>query len=138
MSVAAHSGAAAAAQAAPERTQGQQAQASLAAARARVAVLEQQVATMASSALRYHIQLISFVQNLQAGLALVDHEGQIQFVNQRFWALFGLPPVPGSADGGRPIAHGRAPRGRRRRPTTSSTSGLPWWCWSPGVCWCKP
>ena len=92
-----------AAQVATERAHREQAETALATALTRIAALEQQVATTAGSALRYHTQLTAFVQNLQAGLVLMDHEGQVQFVNSRFWELFGLPPVASPADGESPI-----------------------------------
>ncbi|MFC6225840.1 PAS domain S-box protein [Hymenobacter artigasi] len=91
-------------QMAAEQTRREQAEASLAEARAHIAALRQELATTASSAQRYHAQLTSFVQNLQAGLVLVDQEGQIQFVNQHFWELFGLSPVVGPTDGGPAIS----------------------------------
>lgn len=88
-----------AAQAAAERTRREQAETALATALAHIAALQQEVAATASSAQRYHTQLTAFVQSLQAGLVLVDHKGQIQFVNSHFWELFGLPPVASPADG---------------------------------------
>jgi PAS domain S-box-containing protein len=91
---------------AAERARREQAEAALAAAQAQTAALEGQLAAAAVGAQRYHTQLTALVQHLPAGLVLVDHQGQIQFVNQRFWELFGLPPVAGPLEGGPPIPHG--------------------------------
>ncbi|GAB3584969.1 PAS domain-containing hybrid sensor histidine kinase/response regulator [Hymenobacter daeguensis] len=88
-----------------ERTRRQQAEAALAAAEARIAALEQEQADLARHAQRQQVQLAALVQNLQVGLVLVDEHGQIQFVNQHFWELFGLPPVAGPAEGGPPIPY---------------------------------
>jgi PAS domain-containing protein len=82
-----------------------QAETALAEAQARLAALENQLTNTTSSAQRHLTQLTALVQNLQAGLVLVDQEGRIQFVNQHFWDLFGLPPVAGPAEGGPPIPY---------------------------------
>jgi PAS domain S-box-containing protein len=87
-------------QLAAARARAERAEAALVIAQAQVAALEQQLATTASSAQRHHTQLTALVQNLRTGLVLVDHEGQIQFVNHHFWELFGLPPVQGPLEGG--------------------------------------
>ncbi|WP_210515830.1 PAS domain S-box protein [Hymenobacter terricola] len=92
-----------AAQLAAERTRGAQAEAALLAAQARIVALEQQLATTASSALRHHTQLTALVQNAREALVQVDEEGQIRFVNQHFWELFGLRPVA-PAEAGAPVA----------------------------------
>ncbi|UOQ96430.1 PAS domain-containing protein [Hymenobacter sp. 5317J-9] len=83
-----------------ERAGREQAEAALAEAQARVAALEQQLAGSVVRARREHAQLMALVQNLRLGLMQVDSEGQIQFVSQHFWDLFGLPPVAGPAEGG--------------------------------------
>ena len=88
-----------------EQTRREQAEAARDAAEARIVALEQQLATTASHAQRHQTQLTALVQNLRAGLVLVDEQGQIQFVNQYFWELFGLPPVAGPAEGGPPIPY---------------------------------
>ena len=88
-----------------EQTRREQAEAARDAAEARIAALEQQLAATASHAQRHQTQLTALVQNLRAGLVLVDEQGQIQFVNQYFWELFGLPPVAGPAEGGPPIPY---------------------------------
>ncbi|GAB3868145.1 hypothetical protein GCM10028824_12240 [Hymenobacter segetis] len=88
---------------AAERTRREQAEAALAVAHAQAAALEGQLAAAAVSAQRYQTQLMALVQHLPAGLVLVDHEGQIQFINQQFRDLFGLPPVAGPLEGGPPI-----------------------------------
>ncbi|MGY3090498.1 PAS domain S-box-containing protein [Hymenobacter sp. UYAg731] len=90
---------------ATERARREQAEAALAAAQAQAATLEGQLASAAVNAQRYYTQLTALVQHLPAGLILVDHEGRIQFVNQRFWDLFGLQPVAGPLEGGPPIPH---------------------------------
>ncbi|MBF9140772.1 PAS domain S-box protein [Hymenobacter properus] len=94
-----------AAQLRAEQDRRAQAEAALAEAQARLTALENQLAHTASSAQHQHTQLTALVQNLQAGLVLVDQAGQIQFVNQHFWELFGLPPVAGPAEGGPPIPY---------------------------------
>jgi PAS domain S-box-containing protein len=88
-----------------EQARREQAEAARAAAEARIAALEQQLADTASNAQRHQTQFTALVQNLRAGLVLVDEQGQIQFVNQYFWELFGLPPVAGPAEGGPPIPY---------------------------------
>ncbi|MFD2720396.1 PAS domain S-box protein [Hymenobacter monticola] len=88
-----------------EQARRAQAEAALAEAQARLAALENQLASTASTAQHQHTQLTALVQNLQAGLVLVDQAGQIQFVSQGFWELFGLPPVAGPAEGGPPIPY---------------------------------
>jgi PAS domain S-box-containing protein len=94
-----------AAQLSAEQARRHQAEAALAAAEARVATLEQERAAIASQAQRQHIQLTALVQSQRVGLVLVDELGRIQFVNQHFWELFGLPPVAGPAEGGPPIPY---------------------------------
>ncbi|SFP68701.1 PAS domain S-box protein [Hymenobacter arizonensis] len=94
-----------AAQLADERARREQAEGALAAAQAEVAALKQELATAASNAQRHQTQLTALVQNQRAGLVLVDNDEQIQFVNQHFWQLFGLPPVAGPTEGGPPIPH---------------------------------
>ena len=89
---------------AAERARCEQADAALAVATAQTAALEGQLAAAAVDAQRHYSQLTALVQHLPAGLVLVDHEGQIQLVNQHFWDLFGLPPVAGPLEGGPPIA----------------------------------
>ncbi|OGX83271.1 PAS domain-containing protein [Hymenobacter coccineus] len=88
-----------AAQLVAEQVRAEKAEAALAQARARVAALENELVAAAGSAQRHHAQLVALVQRLQVGLVLVDHEGQIQFVNQHFWELFGLVPVANPAAG---------------------------------------
>ncbi|MBJ6110880.1 PAS domain S-box protein [Hymenobacter sp. BT523] len=88
-----------------ERAGREQAQAALVEAQARVAALEQQLAASAERARREHAQHQALVQNLRLGLVLVGPDGQIQFVSQHFWELFGLPPVSGPAAGGPPISY---------------------------------
>ncbi|MDB5268357.1 MAG: hypothetical protein JWP58_1397 [Hymenobacter sp.] len=88
---------------AAERARREQAEAALAVAQAQAAALEGQLGTAAATAQRYYNQLTALVQHLPAGLVLVDHQGQIQFVNKQFWDLFGLPPVAGPLEGGPPI-----------------------------------
>ncbi|MBF9223051.1 PAS domain S-box protein [Hymenobacter ruricola] len=94
-----------AAQLRAERALREQAEAALAAAEARAAALEHQLASSASSVQRGLTQLTALVQNLRAGLLLVDQCGEIQFVSQHFWELFGLPPVAGPAEGAPPIPY---------------------------------
>ncbi|WP_426060268.1 PAS domain S-box protein [Hymenobacter sp. B1770] len=94
-----------AAQLAGERARREQAESALAAAQAEVAALKHELAATASNAQRHLTQLTALVQNLRAGLVLVDNDEQIQFVNQHFWQLFGLPPVAGPAEGQPPIPH---------------------------------
>ncbi|GAB3844340.1 hypothetical protein GCM10028822_01520 [Hymenobacter terrigena] len=88
---------------AAERARREQAEAALAVAHAQVVALEGQLAAAAVGAQRHYTQLTALVQHLPAGLVLVDYQGQIQFVNQQFWDLFGLPPVAGPLEGGPPI-----------------------------------
>ena len=90
---------------AAERARREQAEAALAVAQAQAATLEGRLAAAAVGAQRYYTQLTALVQHLPAGLVLVDHQGHIQFVNQQFWDLFGLPPVVGPLAGGPPIPH---------------------------------
>jgi PAS domain S-box-containing protein len=92
-------------QLASQQARCEQAETALAEAQARIAALEHQLATTATHAQRHQTQLTALVQNLHAGLVLVDEEGQIQFVNQYFWELFGLPPVAGPAEGAPPIPY---------------------------------
>ncbi|MFD1469807.1 PAS domain-containing protein [Hymenobacter caeli] len=89
-----------AAQLAAARVRAEKAEAALAQAQARVAALEGELVAAAGTAQRHHAQLVALVQRLHVGLVLVDHKGQIQFVNQHFWELFGLVPVanPGPGD----------------------------------------
>ena len=84
---------------APARTRAARAEAALAQAQARIAVLEGQLAA-SSGAQRPDAPLIALVQALRVGLVLVDPEGRIQFVSPHFWELFGLVPVasPGAGD----------------------------------------
>ncbi|MBO2008975.1 PAS domain S-box protein [Hymenobacter negativus] len=88
-----------------EQTRCRQAEAERDAALSRLAALEQQLATTTSHAQRQQKQLSALVQNLRVGLVLVDEEGQIQFVNQHFWELFGLPAVAGPDQGGPPVPY---------------------------------
>ncbi|TPG66613.1 PAS domain-containing protein [Hymenobacter nivis] len=88
---------------APERDRAERAEAALAQAQARIAALEDQLAASAGTAQRHYAQLNALVQALQVGLVLVDPEGQIQFVNQFFWELFGLAPVANPAAGAPPL-----------------------------------
>ncbi|MBH8567288.1 PAS domain S-box protein [Microvirga sp. STS02] len=90
---------------AAERARREQAEAALAVAQAQAAALEAQLAAAAVGAQRYYTQLTALVQHLPAGLVLVDHAGQIQFVNQQFWDLFGLPPVAGPLEAEPPIPY---------------------------------
>ena len=90
------------AQLAAECARREQAEAALATATAQVAALKQQLATTAH---RHHAQLTALVHTLRVGLVLVDDAGEIQFVNQHFWEMFGLTPVAGPAEGGPPIPH---------------------------------
>jgi PAS domain S-box-containing protein len=88
---------------AAERARREQAEAALATTSAQLAALEHQLAATASSAQRHQTQLAALVRNLQVGMILVDDTGQIQFVNQYFWELFGLPPVVSPLEGGPPV-----------------------------------
>jgi PAS domain S-box-containing protein len=90
---------------AAEQARRQHAEAALAEAQARIAAAELERAAMASQTQRQQTQLTALVQNLQVGLVQVDEYGQIQFVNQRFWELFGLPPVAGPDQGGPPVPY---------------------------------
>ena len=90
---------------AAERARREQAETALAAAQAQAAALEEQLAAVAVGAQRYYTQLTALVQHLPAGLVLVDHRGEVQFVNQKFWELFDLPPVAGPLEGGASIPH---------------------------------
>ncbi|WP_216689349.1 PAS domain S-box protein [Hymenobacter siberiensis] len=90
---------------ATERARREQAETALATAQAQAATLERQLAAVAVSAQHYHTQLTTLVQHLPAALVLVDHSNQIQFVNQAFWEMFGLPPVAGPLEGKPPIPH---------------------------------
>ncbi|OGX84609.1 PAS domain S-box protein [Hymenobacter glacialis] len=90
-------------QVASERAGREQAEAALAAAQAEIAMLKQEAAASASRARQHHTQLTALVQNLRVGFVLVDSAGQIQYVNEHFWSLFGLPPVAGPAEGHGPI-----------------------------------
>ncbi|MDO7851321.1 PAS domain S-box protein [Hymenobacter convexus] len=94
-----------AAQLSAERARCQQAEAALAAAEARIAALERERTTIVGQAQRQQTQLTALVQNLRVGLVLVDEQGRIQFVNQYFWELFGLPPVAGPDQGGPPVPY---------------------------------
>ncbi|HEX8327850.1 MAG TPA: PAS domain-containing protein [Hymenobacter sp.] len=94
-----------AAQLAAALARAEKAEAALVTAQAQIDALEQQLAATASNAQRHHTQLTALVQTLRVGLVLVDHVGDIQFVNQAFWDLFGLPPVAGPLEGAPPIPH---------------------------------
>ncbi|MDO7845563.1 PAS domain S-box protein [Hymenobacter sp. M29] len=120
-----------AAQLAAARARGQQAEAALAAAEARIAALEQEHAAIAGHAQRQQMQLSALVQNLRVGLVLVDEQGRIQFVNQYFWELFGLPAVAGPDQGGPPVPYSavyidnafRDPTGFRNRAQALNAAG---------------
>ncbi|HEX8424777.1 PAS domain-containing protein [Hymenobacter sp.] len=64
----------------------------LAAAEARIAALEQQLAATTATAQRYQTQLAALVENLPTGLLLVDPTGQVQLVNSYFRSLFNIAP----------------------------------------------
>ncbi|TGE18053.1 PAS domain-containing protein [Hymenobacter elongatus] len=65
-------------------------------AEARVTALEQQLADTQADAQRYHTRLASLVQNLRMGFMLVDDNGMVELVNQRYCELFGIEDI--SAD----------------------------------------
>ncbi|WP_201987008.1 PAS domain-containing protein [Hymenobacter rubidus] len=88
-----------------EQLRREAAEAACAESQARMAALELQLAAMTNHAQRHQTQLAALVQNMRVGLVLVDEQGQIQFVNEHFWELFGLPPVAGPAEGGPPIPY---------------------------------
>ncbi|OGX84361.1 hypothetical protein BEN47_03085 [Hymenobacter lapidarius] len=89
---------------ASERAGREQAEAALAAAHAEMAALRQEVAASDGRARQHYTQLTALVHNLRVGFVLVDQAGQIQYVNQYFWDLFGLPPMAGPAEGHAPIS----------------------------------
>jgi PAS domain S-box-containing protein len=64
-------------------------------AEARVAELEQQLSQSQAAAQRSHTRLAALVQNLRLGFMLVDDNGVVELVNQRYCELFGLPEMPG-------------------------------------------
>ncbi|MGI4886813.1 MAG: PAS domain-containing protein [Janthinobacterium lividum] len=88
-----------AAQLAAAQARATQAEAALAGAHVRIAALAGELTAAAAGAQRYHAQLLALVQNLRIGLVLVDPAGEIQFINQYFWDLFGLVPVASPAVG---------------------------------------
>ncbi|UOQ68675.1 hypothetical protein [Hymenobacter volaticus] len=75
----------------PEQIQGQQAERALAAAEARIADLEQQLAEASATAERHQKQLAALVENLPMGLQLVNTAGEVQLINSYFRNLFKLP-----------------------------------------------
>ena len=79
-------------QLAAERARREQAEAELAALRARLAAPEQ---PGAASLQTLRTQLGALVHNLRLGVVLVDESGQIQYVSPHFWRMFGLEPVAG-------------------------------------------
>ncbi|OUJ74700.1 hypothetical protein BXP70_08015 [Hymenobacter crusticola] len=86
------------AQLAVEKSRRVQAEAALTAAEVRIAALEQQLATTRSAAQRHHHQLVAFARHSRTGLALVDQEGRIEFINESFRELFDLAPEPATAE----------------------------------------
>ncbi|MCB2410800.1 response regulator [Hymenobacter lucidus] len=73
-----------------ERTRRQQAE-------ARIAELEQQLADSQATTRRYHTRLASLVQNLRIGFMLVDDNGMVELVNQRYCELFGIEDISADA-----------------------------------------
>ena len=63
----------------------------LAAATARIADLERQLAAAQAQATRSQSQLTTLLDNLPMGVQMVNAAGQIQVMNAQFRALFGLP-----------------------------------------------
>ncbi|TGE24355.1 response regulator [Hymenobacter aquaticus] len=59
----------------------------------RVAALEQQLAQSQAAAQRYQTRLASLVQNMRLGFMLVDDNGRVELVNQRYCELFGIEDV---------------------------------------------
>jgi PAS domain S-box-containing protein len=92
-----------AAQLAAQQLRCLEAETALAAASARIAHLEHQLADVTSNAQRHYNQLVELMHNLHIGLLLVDHEGHIRFINQHFRELFGLSTEATTAHNNEPI-----------------------------------
>ncbi|TGE28569.1 PAS domain-containing protein [Hymenobacter metallicola] len=68
-------------------------------AEARVAALEQQLAEAQATAQRNHVLLASLAQNMRMGFMLVDDQGMVELVNQRYCELFGVENIPTPVSG---------------------------------------